>query len=1360
MTQATRYFIQIKPIVRDASTRPKGEINDFFGFHVFVVLGEPGLGKTTSFEYAAKQEDGAEFVRIGEFLTAPKLDHLRGKTLYLDGLDEHRSRANGVDVMDAIISRLKTLDCPKVRISCRTAEWHGGKDLGALIAVSNDTTIVQLELQPLSPEDILTLIPNSDDFVKGARDHGLDEFLVNPQDFLLLHEFYSENNSWPDNRSELMEGACKALLQELNKEHYEAVDDWVSDRDLTRASDYLASILMLSNVAGISSDRTTANKMFPAIHEFDGDLFAMKVATGRHVFKTAEKRRIEPKHRKIAEYMAARYLATRVREGLPLRRVMALMTGIDGGTPPDLRGVYAWLVTMLSGMADYVLVHDPYGAIIYGDARAWTPSTKKSALSALKKWAKKDPWFRGEGWSRSALGGLSDPALAEDFKQILLEDTCESHLLSTILDAIAGGSNLPAVGNALLDFVRNPHKPDHLKSIAVDAFSIACPERQTDLVTLLDEVNASNISDKDQYLRGVLLRNLYPAVVGPDRVADYLIKSSGRVYGLYQRFVHDDIFANTDKDGLRVLAQAFQDPESSLEPDDEYDDNSFISKLIRHLIERVGEEATIDEFSSWLFMGVNKHGLSRISSDEAKVIGAFLMAHNQVYIDLFFDFFNKRWEDGMKSFHIWWDFREFVVHVSPPLEFSQMLLAQLEQEEDVDRKRALYELACDMVMNEEPSLSPVTLEELREISEVTPEFNGILERASQCDIQDWRQENAKRKILRKEEKETRQARNIENLASHKKDIESGNALNILEHYAFVWLDRYTDIDHEATPKDRLRQEVGPELAEIIISGLLEALHKPYFNTMKDIAVTDANKKTYNRGFLMLAAMDILADRGKDDVLDLPESILHVAISYEIATCSDRSVKWPVLLLEEKPDLYMRVLDEYWRIQLAIKPEGITNFYAYNGDEPQLPVVVNILPGLLRDFPKCHPHLLESMLLNAIRFCPQESLLPLVEKALTFRFDGGSGQRTMWVAVGFVIAHDEYFVRLKAQLKKNDQEKWAALSILMTDLWRRGDNDKLSSPIKYRKLVVDLLGSSFKNVHFESGGEWVGNNNEASASNKIRSLIHAFAEDPSNNSAMALAELEKNPALSHWHTDILYTAANQVRTAREAYFTYPDVSQVVSALSNAEPANAADLKALVVDALKEVAEEIRHGNTDGYKSFWNIGEHSKVTDVHVDENTARDRLLELLRPKLRHLNIVAEPEVRYADDKRADIAIYSPGMKLPIEIKRDDHQEIWVAAENQLKKQYSRDPASEGNGIYLVFWFDGKGMKKPRSIKKPTNASELEAALKSVVPESSTGLIDVIVIDASVPDGKKATAKGPKTKKVKSSTSKPKKSGKK
>jgi len=202
------------------------------------------------------------------------MDHLIGYTLYPDGQDEHRSHADGIDVMDPIIGRLKQLSCPKIRISCRTAEWHGGKDLSALSVVSINTPVVLLDLQPFTQEETLRVLEDGEDFVEGAREHGPDEF-------------YKEKNSWPKNRSELMDGSCKALLIELNEAHSTAIDDWVTDRALERASNYLFAVLLLSNVSGISTKHTFSNKAFPSIKSLDGDLYAMTGATRRRVFKSA-----------------------------------------------------------------------------------------------------------------------------------------------------------------------------------------------------------------------------------------------------------------------------------------------------------------------------------------------------------------------------------------------------------------------------------------------------------------------------------------------------------------------------------------------------------------------------------------------------------------------------------------------------------------------------------------------------------------------------------------------------------------------------------------------------------------------------------------------------------------------------------------------------------------------------------------------------------------------------------------------------------------------------------------------------------------------------------------------------------------
>jgi hypothetical protein len=375
----------------------------------------------------------------------------------------------------------------------------------------------------------------------------------------------------------------------------------------------------------------------------------------------------------------------------------------------------------------------------------------------------------------------------------------------------------------------------------------------------------------------------------------------------------------------------------------------------------------------------------------------------------------------------------------------------------------------------------------------------------------------------------------------------------------------------------------------------------------------------------------------------------------------------------------------------------------------------------------------------------------VQTALKDHFPANSGQRAMWAAAGFLLDADHYSRKLNELMWKNEENKWVGYLFLKEILLEREQNGQPRHAIKLRKQSIILLGTHFKNKESECSQFGLsGQRHESLAAQDIRELINFFEKDTSDKAVDVLEDLENNQALFQYHSVIKNARANQLRTKVKADYQYPDVSRVVNTLANAEPANATDLKALILDALNEIAEEIRHGNTDGWKSFWNLNKQKqyKPTDEHVDENTARDRLLELLRPKLRHLDIAAEPEVRYAEEKRADIAVYCKGLKLPIEIKRDDYKgdskdtpkrTIWNAAKEQLQKQYTRDPASEGNGIYLVFWFGGKGMTNPpKEINKPkpTTAKELKEALLLTVPEQVKGLIDVCVIDVSIPESEK------------------------
>ena len=140
---------------RSGSSRP---LEEFRSTPVYVLLGDPGFGKSTAFtmESEARQGD-ALCVTARNFTTFRLEDHpeWRETTLFIDGLDEIRTGSpNSRTPLDDIRVRLDALGRPHFRLSCREADWLGPNDCNHLKDVSPDSEVVILRLDPLTASDI------------------------------------------------------------------------------------------------------------------------------------------------------------------------------------------------------------------------------------------------------------------------------------------------------------------------------------------------------------------------------------------------------------------------------------------------------------------------------------------------------------------------------------------------------------------------------------------------------------------------------------------------------------------------------------------------------------------------------------------------------------------------------------------------------------------------------------------------------------------------------------------------------------------------------------------------------------------------------------------------------------------------------------------------------------------------------------------------------------------------------------------------------------------------------------------------------------------------------------------------------
>ena len=398
-----------------AASRPLSAFRDA---PAYVLLGDPGAGKTTAFESESTVlGDAAALISARNFL-ALDVNRWRGKTLFIDGLDEVRAGSPDARTpLDAIRGRLDTLDRPRYRLSCREADWLGSNDRRHLELVAPDKQLTVLHLEPLAETDVAALLENHFDiedvaqFIKTARQQDLDGLLGNPQTLSMLAHAVEAGSDWPASRQETFEHACRQMVMEHNEEHCAARSaaaaagrESMPDH-LLNAAGFLCAVQLLSGVVGYTlhgigdDDYPDLDACQQAWRSHDGgersECAPLRNALGTKLFRAQSTGRFAPVHRHIAEFLAGRFLAQLIdrrasadrRPGsLPAGRAIALLTGSDGGVVTPLRGLSAWLAAHSQHARRDLIDRDPVGVGLYGDLHRFRrPRTTRPARSAAAR---------------------------------------------------------------------------------------------------------------------------------------------------------------------------------------------------------------------------------------------------------------------------------------------------------------------------------------------------------------------------------------------------------------------------------------------------------------------------------------------------------------------------------------------------------------------------------------------------------------------------------------------------------------------------------------------------------------------------------------------------------------------------------------------------------------------------------------------------------------------------------------------------------------------------------------------------------------------------------------------------------------
>lgn len=1348
-------------------------VRDLRRFKRVVLIGEPGMGKSAVLRQEA-QDTHSQKINVRTLVNSPTENRFSERA-YLDALDEYRSDGSAADKANFLAISLQK-KCPNGwLLSCRSQDWRKDADLNAINEQYGHTDdIVVARLLPLDREEAITILASTgiespEQFYDEGLKKGAGAFLENPLSLILLQKVVSAKGDWPETRYDVFEAATSQLCHENNEER--RFQPAKSASEILSAAEELSALLLVTGARAFWSSNAMLPSTSDATELQRTDEIGLEKALVDETLDTplftGEGEEFEPIHRSVAEFLAARFLAKRAVgtshiPRVPLSRVLALICSTDQKSPTELRGIYAWLAAHLEklgkqDLAAFLCAKDPLTVVAYGDAGAFSATTRKQLLLSLDR---DDPFFRSHSEGDTALNTLAGEDLAPTLKAILNGNAGPGHSLVTVYDILTTGKPVESLRPLLRSIALDPKRAEWQRWRAFDAWMNGEVRPQAAMRSLFDDLATEPPSNGRENLRAYIAAGFDADDLGFSDVisifSDYEISEEDNTIGRLSRLVR--------RLEAEPIVEFFDVPVESWRPKSDKRRKSYgISHdLDRILSSTIRSQELLTANTLWKWVKNAGHNRWNNNTRETKKAVAewldkapdhetmlFKEVLNSVTPDdgPWMPYFNfteatgrapsekcirglicawvkpKKKQSSMAS--LWALARGFY-----PKLFGSDFVALVDAKPIEDADKRLLAAVAD-VCRRLDGPAPVYWDAYDVIKKKIGE-GEILSSLVSCKIPEHMGRQASNKAERELEAESDRAKRIENWDKGHSLLRSGEGN--LDHAAMVYFGFVDSLKREWST-DNLQNHFTAEISDSIIAGFMRRAEIGLGISVSELGRLHAKQSRNCMETAVVAAVSIHMKEESVQALDKlpPEAAILVLLNRFF--CEDEEHRsqlkgWALRKLDHEGELASDLLVSFWlgeldaRIALkqgddTIDIDLVHDFSCGKTRSKTASLALSKLFAKRHDFP---PKVLRSLVNATVHQWPAEEILKVCKAKMSDNAVSKENKQ-VWSVVAFAISPHEWRIQFLSTFA-NASKALAELSNVNETVTKSfplaGTHDRLS----YHGAVVEILGPEFSPT-----GDMFG------PRDTIQHSINSLAEIADREARKTLTRLRDLPALKAWESELRHAISNNLKQIRDDTFNHPSIKQVQETLAGGPPINASDLRAVMVEVLRGYQEEVSRGDLPAWSGYWNTDKNGKAVNPKI-ENVCRDQALTVIRPKLESFSVdLALSEAQRAGGRRADILLATgAGRNLPIEAKRHYNTELWTAVTEQLQ-DYADDPGADGFGIYLVFWFGlsaGALPKAPAGIAKPSNAKDLERTLKEMLSQEYRERFDVIVLDVEPP----------------------------
>jgi hypothetical protein len=1311
-----------------------------------VILGDPGLGKT---ELTKSLADKFGFIRIsgGAFYRTTRFS-ASNKKIIIDGLDEITS-SSGVSAMDEVLKRLSQIGNPNFILSCRSADWQGSTDRYK-IGSDYGAEPVTLNLQPFTYGDAKAFLEScegnidADRILRELDHHDLGEFYVNPLTLRLVAEIVAAGQGLPKGRADLLNRATELLTSEENPAHQRSSVAQSSLDDLLDSAGAVFAHLLLSGSIGITDrPRGQVPDGYISIRELNNiaDAPSIPAAAKTRLFQSPDENLYTPFHRVVAEYLGARWLSQRLSRGLSERRIFQALT-FAAGVPTALRGLHAWLAHFSPQLAPRCIKTDPYGVLRYGEPDRLPLDQARLLLNSLASLANEDPYFRSEDWGKRAITGLARPELKDDIVALIKSPDRHVHLSTLVLEALEGSQLTDVIAPELVAIVENAaavyverlHAAEALVGSGVDInWPVIAKSFQTrkalgdkrltlEIIALVRGTGFSGAQIADAILDYKnLSRHSAQQSDSEDEQTDDDPYVSGMVYGITRK-----ISPKLSGEILDEIALHIQRSKKPAYWHPGYELSNSIHQLVEKAIES-DEGPSAERAWSWLKLTEDERGSA---SDRRRPVHDWLIRNPGLRRQIQKIALSSTTGDGGPWIAIVHDLP--TVNQGLALTHTDIveLLVEIGSKDDISE----FDIAlwADLIRSQQ-SIEGIP-NEIQGAADFGVRSHAVLgkqwKELISAPKRDWRKEQEHRRAHNEAKQARKYAKHRASFWPVRDKIASGEAIGALNSIANAYLGRYSDLDRDVEPDVRVRGWLGDEITSAALAGFVAYLSRDDIPSARQIAETHADGKIWNIEPILVSGIVELVRSGKplNDV-DTKTAAAALAAWWEFSDYnSNRLGDETEHRLEDLVFSSEQSIEDF--LSSVIEPrvgagqQHVPGLYRIARESRFSLAVSKLALKWLTNYPDANASVQLELLQMAIEHSPSREVQNLVREKLSKVQKAEVEIQRIWMAAAFLVDFSNSEEVLAKFFNSDRDYLWSLREMVRPDRYER----RVIKPISVQQLefVVRTFADKWPPVRHPSSS-W-GDTHPWNATEFIRGCINAIGSNSTEDASASLDRLISTSGISPYLDQLKHVRAQQLRLRRDTEFRVLTLNEVKQTLSNGLPGSIDDLKAMVLDRLETVQDYLRNGDTKSWESFWN-------NDDPKSENTCRDRLLDLLRPRL-PLEVNFLPEITMPDANRADIVVIYREYGLPIEIRGQWHKKVWNAADVQLIQKYARDWRADDRGIYLVIWFGnvpGKNLPKhPDGLHAPSSPQELRQMLIDRLPLSERARIDVIVLDVSKP----------------------------